>query len=115
VRRRDFIKVIAGSAASAWPLTIRAQAMPVIGYLSARSPEDTGHLRMGDHDVVADFDGKQKIPLRIRYELAESVKRDRRGEERVEARVREQGDRGGEPTAMRPSRPMRRGDLTDLA
>jgi putative ABC transport system substrate-binding protein len=44
VRRREFIKVIAGLAASAWPFTIHAQAMPVIGYLSARSPEDTGHL-----------------------------------------------------------------------
>jgi hypothetical protein len=44
VRRREFIKVIAGSAASALPLTIHAHAMPVIGYLSARSPEDTGHL-----------------------------------------------------------------------
>jgi ABC-type uncharacterized transport system substrate-binding protein len=39
VRRREFIKVIAGSAA-AFPLGVRAQqsAMPVIGYLGIRSP-----------------------------------------------------------------------------
>jgi putative ABC transport system substrate-binding protein len=45
MRRRDFIKVIAGSAV-AWSLPVRAQqqAMPVIGYLSARSPDDTAHL-----------------------------------------------------------------------
>jgi putative tryptophan/tyrosine transport system substrate-binding protein len=43
MRRRDFIKVIAGSATAVWPLAVRAE-MPVIGYLSARSPEDTGHL-----------------------------------------------------------------------
>jgi ABC-type uncharacterized transport system substrate-binding protein len=45
MRRREFIRLIT-VVASAWPLTIHAQqaGMPVIGYLSARSPQDAGHL-----------------------------------------------------------------------
>jgi len=40
MRRRDFIKVIAGSA-TAWPLTARAQqpTMPIVGFVSGRSAD----------------------------------------------------------------------------
>jgi putative ABC transport system substrate-binding protein len=42
MKRRLFIQLIAAGVA-AWPFAVRAE-MPVIGYLSARSPEDTAHL-----------------------------------------------------------------------
>src|SRR6516225_243343 len=46
MRRRDFIRVIAGSAA-AWPLAARSQEpMPVIGWLSSGSRESDEALRL---------------------------------------------------------------------
>jgi putative ABC transport system substrate-binding protein len=49
MRRRYFIKAITGSAI-AWPLAVRGQQreIPVIGYLSSRSPSDSA-------DIVAAF------------------------------------------------------------
>jgi len=44
MRRREFIRIIAGSAV--WPLAANAQSLrkPVIGFLSARSAKESAHL-----------------------------------------------------------------------
>ena len=61
MQRREFITLL-GGAAAAWPFAVQAQqpAMPIIGYMSARSPEDTVqvleafHKGLGEGGFVSD-------------------------------------------------------------
>jgi putative ABC transport system substrate-binding protein len=46
ISRRKFLATLVGGATAAWPLTARAQqpAMPVVGFVSGRSPESSARF-----------------------------------------------------------------------
>ena len=73
MRRRDFIKVIAGSTAT-WPLAVRAQqsAMPVIGFLSTKAPDDTPYLLTAFREGLKDAGLVAGQNVTIEYRFADS-------------------------------------------
>jgi len=72
MRRRDFIKGVAGSAIT-WPLTARAQqpAMPVIGWLSSLTPEGGKPNLAAFRKALADSGYVEGHNVQIEYRWAD--------------------------------------------
>jgi putative ABC transport system substrate-binding protein len=72
VRRRDFIKVIAGSTA-VWPLVARAQqpAMPVIGFLSFRSANESAAAEAAFREGLSEIGYSEGRNVHIAFRWAE--------------------------------------------
>jgi ABC-type uncharacterized transport system substrate-binding protein len=101
VKRRDFITLIGGAAA--WPLTARAQqTMPVIGYLSARSREDTSHLIAAFQRGLAEngYIEGQNVAIQYRFADGEYDRLPRMAAELVQRSVAVITTTGGEPATL---------------
>ena len=73
MRRREFITLLGGVAT--WPLAARAQqaAMPMVGYLSTRSAEDTKHLLAAFRSGLAQsgYIEGQNVTIEYRWALGQ--------------------------------------------
>jgi putative tryptophan/tyrosine transport system substrate-binding protein len=74
MRRRDFIKAIAGTA-TVWPLAVRAQqsTTPVIGFLDVRSPDVDADLVVAVRAGLAETGHVEGQNLRIEYRWADGA------------------------------------------
>ncbi len=71
MRRRNFIVGIAGTMA-AWPLGVRAEqpVIPVVGFMSGRSPEDSAHVAAAFRQGLADTGFIEGQTVKIEYHWA---------------------------------------------
>jgi putative ABC transport system substrate-binding protein len=103
LKRREFVTLLDGTAV-AWPLFAQAQqaAMPVIGYLSSRSPDETAHLvaafrrGLGENGFVEG----QNVTIEYRWALGQYDRLPTMALELVRHPVTILTTTGGEPSAF---------------
>ena len=111
MRRREFIKAATASVV-AWPLVARAQqtAKPVIGFMSARSPDDSGTILQAFLKGLGKsgfFDGHNVI-IEYRWARGEYDQLPAFAAELVQRRVNVLAATGGIPRLLQRSTQPRR-------
>src|SRR6185437_4931561 len=101
--RRDFIAIL-GGAMAAWPLGARAQkpAMPVIGYLSTRSPNESAHLLAAFRRGLAKngFVEGKNVMIEYRWAQGDYRRLPALAAELIQSHVTVLAATGGEPAAL---------------
>jgi putative ABC transport system substrate-binding protein len=103
VKRREFITLL-GGATAAWPIAASAQqsAMPVIGYLSGRGPDDAAHLVAAFQRGLSEagyVDG-HNVTIEYRWAYGEYDRLSAMAAELARKPVAVLVSTGGEPTAL---------------
>lgn len=101
MNRRDFITLL-GGAVAAWPGTARAQqrAIPVVGFLSSRSPEESAHLVEAFRSGLMDggFIEGQNVSLESRWARGDYGRLSALAAELVKGKVSVIAAVGGDPS-----------------
>ena len=73
MRRRQFIVLLAGAAA--WPAVVRAQqpTIPIVGFMSGRSPDNSSHLVAAFHKGLGEtgFVEDKNVTVEYRWALGQ--------------------------------------------